>query len=153
MNMALEFSTVSKSAHLTPEQTEEFGRRVEQIRQDVMQSLGEQDAKYIYKVRNFVRYTEIASRGMLMFGGWIPPVWLLGTGLLGISKIVENMELGHNVMHGQFDWLNEPSLNGNTYDWDTIASVMTGVKHITMCTTPIPILSVKTMMSVMAFCE
>lgn len=41
MNMALEFSTVSKSAHLTPEQTEEFGRRVEQIRQDVMQSLGE----------------------------------------------------------------------------------------------------------------
>ncbi|HFP7024873.1 TPA: fatty acid desaturase [Acinetobacter baumannii] len=120
--MALEFSTVTKSAHLTPEQTEEFGRRVEQIRQDVMQNLGEQDAKYIYKVRNFVRYTEIASRGMLMFGGWIPPVWLLGTGLLGISKIVENMELGHNVMHGQFDWLNEPSLNGNTYDWDTIAS-------------------------------
>lgn len=57
MNMALEFSTVSKSAHLTPEQIEEFGRRVEQIRQDVMQSLGEQDAKYIYKVRNFVRYT------------------------------------------------------------------------------------------------
>lgn len=122
MNMALEFSTVSKSAHLTPEQIEEFSRRVEQIRQDVMQSLGEQDAKYIYKVRNFVRYTEIASRGMLMFCGWIPPVWLLGTGLLGISKIVENMELGHNVMHGQFDWLNEPSLNGNTYDWDTIAS-------------------------------
>lgn len=122
MNMALKVSTASKSAHLTPEQIEEFGRRVEQIRQDVMQSLGEQDAKYIYKVRNFVRYTEIASRGMLMFGGWIPPVWLLGTGLLGISKIVENMELGHNVMHGQFDWLNEPSLNGNTYDWDTIAS-------------------------------
>ncbi len=122
MNMALKVSIASKSAHLTPEQTEEFGRRVEQIRQDVMQNLGEQDAKYIYKVRNFVRYTEIASRGMLMFGGWIPPVWLLGTGLLGISKIVENMELGHNVMHGQFDWLNEPSLNGNTYDWDTIAS-------------------------------
>lgn len=40
MNMALEFSTVSKSAHLTPEQTEEFGRRVEQIRQDVMQKSG-----------------------------------------------------------------------------------------------------------------
>ena len=122
MNMALEFATASKSVHLTPAQIEAFGQRVEQIRQEVMQNLGEQDAKYIYKVRNFVRYTEIASRGMLMFGGWIPPVWLLGTGLLGVSKIVENMELGHNVMHGQFDWLNEPSLNGNTYDWDTIAS-------------------------------
>ncbi|MFE1968811.1 acyl-CoA desaturase, partial [Acinetobacter baumannii] len=49
--MALKVSMASKSAHLTPEQIEEFGRRVEQIRQDVMQSLGEQDAKYIYKVR------------------------------------------------------------------------------------------------------
>jgi fatty acid desaturase len=59
---------------------------------------------------------------MLMFGGWIPPVWVIGTGLLGISKIVENMELGHNVMHGQFDWLNDPSLNGANYDWDTMAT-------------------------------
>ena len=87
-----------------------------------MESIGEQDAQYIYKIRNFVRYSEIASRGMLMFGGWIPPVWLFGTGLLGLSKIVENMELGHNVMHGQFDWLNDPSLNGANYDWDTIST-------------------------------
>ncbi|MDH2565114.1 hypothetical protein ACORMK_04200, partial [Acinetobacter baumannii] len=33
--MALKVSIASKSAHLTPEQIEEFGRRVEQIRQDV----------------------------------------------------------------------------------------------------------------------
>nr|WP_171496273.1 acyl-CoA desaturase [Acinetobacter bereziniae] len=112
----------SKSKHLNPEQTAEFGRRVDEIRREVMDSLGEQDAKYIYKIRNFVRYSEIASRGMLMFGGWIPPVWVIGTGLLGISKIVENMELGHNVMHGQFDWLNDPSLNGANYDWDTMAT-------------------------------
>ncbi|MBJ9374054.1 acyl-CoA desaturase [Acinetobacter sp. TGL-Y2] len=112
----------SKSKHLNPEQTAEFGRRVDEIRREVMESLGEQDAKYIYKIRNFVRYSEIASRGMLMFGGWIPPVWVIGTGLLGISKIVENMELGHNVMHGQFDWLNDPSLNGANYDWDTMAT-------------------------------
>ncbi|MDV8157289.1 acyl-CoA desaturase [Acinetobacter bereziniae] len=112
----------SKSKHLNPEQTAEFGRRVDEIRREVMDSLGEQDAKYIYKIRNFVRYSEIASRGMLMFGGWIPPVWVIGTGVLGISKIVENMELGHNVMHGQFDWLNDPSLNGANYDWDTMAT-------------------------------
>ena len=121
MNMSVNFPS-SKSKHLSPEQTEEFGRRVDQIRREVMDRLGEQDAKYIYKIRNFVRYSEIASRGMLMFGGWIPPVWVIGTGLLGISKIVENMELGHNVMHGQFDWLNDPSLNGANYDWDTMSS-------------------------------
>ncbi|HCK30644.1 fatty acid desaturase family protein [Acinetobacter ursingii] len=122
MNMSVKFPLNSKSNYLTPEQVEEFGHRVEEIRREVMDNLGEQDAKYIYKIRNFVRYSEIASRGMLMFGGWIPPVWLVGTGLLGISKIVENMELGHNVMHGQFDWLNDPSLNGANYDWDTIAT-------------------------------
>ncbi|WP_151833957.1 fatty acid desaturase family protein [Acinetobacter ursingii] len=122
MNMSVKFPLNSKSNYLTPEQVEEFGRRVEEIRREVMDNLGEADAKYIYKIRNFVRYSEIASRGMLMFGGWIPPVWLVGTGLLGISKIVENMELGHNVKHGQFDWLNDPSLNGANYDWDTIAT-------------------------------
>ncbi|WP_396349577.1 fatty acid desaturase family protein [Acinetobacter bereziniae] len=121
MNMSVNFPN-SKSKHLNPEQTAEFGRRVDEIRREVMDSLGEQDAKYIYKIRNFVRYSEIASRGMLMFGGWIPPVWVIGTGVLGISKIVENMELGHNVMHGQFDWLNDPSLNGANYDWDTMAT-------------------------------
>lgn len=122
MNMPLEISSLSKSKHLSPEQTEAFGRRVEEIRQQVMQDLGQQDAEYIYKIRNFVRYSEISSRAMLMFAGWLPPVWLLGTGLLGVSKIVENMELGHNVMHGQFDWLNDPSLNGASYDWDTTSS-------------------------------
>ena len=122
MNMSLNTTWHSKSKHLTAEQIEAFGQRVEQIRLSIMNDLGEQDAKYIYKIRNFVRYSEIGSRALLMFGGWIPPVWLVGTGLLGVSKIVENMELGHNVMHGQFDWLNDPSLNGATYDWDTIST-------------------------------
>ena len=122
MNMSVKFSEVSKSKHLNAAQIEQFGQQVDAIRREIMESIGEQDAQYIYKIRNFVRYSEIASRGMLMFGGWIPPVWLFGTGLLGLSKIVENMELGHNVMHGQFDWLNDPSLNGANYDWDTIST-------------------------------
>lgn len=122
MNMSVEFVEHSKSKHLSAEQVAEFGQQVERIRREIMDSIGEQDAQYIYKIRNFVRYSEIASRGLLMFGGWMPPVWLLGIGLLGLSKIVENMELGHNVMHGQFDWLNDPSLNGAAYDWDTMST-------------------------------
>ncbi|WP_171522026.1 acyl-CoA desaturase [Acinetobacter sp. SA01] len=120
--MSVKFPENSKSKYLTAEQIAEFGEKVDAIRREIMDSIGEKDAQYIYKIRDFVRYSEIASRGMLMFGGWIPPVWLLGTGLLGISKIVENMELGHNVMHGQFDWLNDPTLNGANYDWDTMAT-------------------------------
>jgi fatty acid desaturase len=122
MNKPVFFNEKSKSHYLSSEQVEELGAKIEAIRREVMESLNEKDAQYIYKIRNFVRYSEIASRGMLMFAGWVPPVWLLATGLLGISKIVENMELGHNVMHGQFDWLNDPSLNGANYDWDTMAT-------------------------------
>lgn len=122
MNLSVNFNKHSKSQFLSLEQVEEFGGKVDAIRRQVMDDLGEKDAEYIYKIRNFIRYSEITSRGMLMLAGWLPPVWLLGTGLLGISKIVENMELGHNVMHGQFDWMNDPSLNGANYDWDTIAT-------------------------------
>lgn len=112
----------SKSRALSFDEIQEFGRKIDAIRTETMAKIGKEDSDYIYKVRNFVRYTEIASRGMLMFGGWIPPVWLLGTAMLGVSKIVENMELGHNVMHGQFDWLNDPTLNGANYDWDTMGT-------------------------------
>ncbi len=122
MNKPLFFNEKSKSHYLSSEQVEELGAKIEAIRREVMDSLNEKDAQYIYKIRDFVRYSEIASRGMLMFAGWLPPVWLVGTGLLGISKVVENMEQGHNDMHGQFDWLNDPSLNGANYDWDTMAT-------------------------------
>ena len=122
MNMSVKLNAQSKSQYLNPEQIAELGKKIDVIRREVMENIGEKDANYIYKIRDFVRYSEILSRGMLMFGGWIPPVWVLGTGLLGISKIVENMELGHNVMHGQFDWMNDPHLQGASYDWDTIAT-------------------------------
>lgn len=62
------------SRALTPEEVQEFGRKIEAIRTETMAKIGKEDSDYIYKVRNFVRYTEIASRGMLMFGSWIPPV-------------------------------------------------------------------------------
>ena len=122
MNMSVNLHQKSKSRYLTPEQVQAFGEKIEAIRTETMAKIGQEDAAYIYKVRNFVRYTEIASRSALMFAGWLPPVWLAATAALGVSKIVENMELGHNVMHGQFDWLNDPTLNGANYDWDTVCT-------------------------------
>ncbi len=122
MNMSVQLHQPTKSRYLSKAEVEEFGRKIDAIRSETMAKIGKEDSDYIYKVRNFVRYTEIASRGMLMFAGWLPPVWVAATAMLGVSKIVENMELGHNVMHGQFDWLNDPTLNGANYDWDTICT-------------------------------
>jgi fatty acid desaturase len=29
------------------------------------------------------------------------------------------MELGHNISHGQWDWMNDPEIHSNTWEWDT----------------------------------
>ncbi|HEY3866320.1 MAG TPA: acyl-CoA desaturase, partial [Solirubrobacteraceae bacterium] len=47
------------------------------------------------------------------------PLWLGGTAALSVAKILENMEIGHNVMHGQWDWMNDPDINSQNWDWDT----------------------------------
>ncbi len=48
-----------------------------------------------------------------------PPAWIAGTAMLAAGKILENMEIGHNVMHGQFDWMNDPEIHSGTWEWDT----------------------------------
>src|SRR6202049_5165586 len=62
--------------------------------------------------------SEVAGRGLLFFS-FLPPAWLAGTAALSLSKILDNMEIGHNVMHGQYDWMKDPRLNGKTFEWDT----------------------------------
>jgi fatty acid desaturase len=61
---------------------------------------------------------EIAGRGLL-FLSFLPPAWLAGVAALSVSKILDNMEIGHNVMHGQYDWTKIPALNSKTFEWDT----------------------------------
>ncbi|HKY90893.1 MAG TPA: acyl-CoA desaturase [Nevskiaceae bacterium] len=103
---------------LTAEEIDAFGAELDALRARIVADIGEADAKYIRNIERTVRYTEVAGRGLL-YAGIFPPAFVLGTTLLGISKIIENMELGHNVMHGQYDWMRDPHLEGNTYEWDT----------------------------------
>jgi fatty acid desaturase len=103
---------------LTPEQLDEFGRELDAIRTRVMADLGERDAIYIKKVIRAQRSLEVAGRGLL-WASFLPPAWLAGTAALSLSKILDNMEIGHNVMHGQYDWMKDPALNGHTFEWDT----------------------------------
>ena len=102
---------------LTPEQLAAFGAELDALRQRTLADLGADDARYIRRVRAAVRVCCWSGRALLMFG-WLPPTWLLGSLLLGLGKILENMELGHNVMHGQYDWMNDPEFAGRAYEWD-----------------------------------
>lgn len=103
---------------LSKDQLEEFGAKIEVIRQKHLADVGEKDARYIKRVEKAVRYTEVAGRVMLM-AGFFPPALVAGTLSLAASKIMDNMELGHNVMHGQYDFMQEPRLMGQTFEWDT----------------------------------
>jgi fatty acid desaturase len=104
--------------NLTPEQLEAFGEELDALRARVVADLGERDAQYINKVIRAQRGLEVAGRGLL-FLGFLPPAWLAGTAALSVSKILDNMEIGHNVMHGQYDWMKDPRLDGKTFEWDT----------------------------------
>ncbi|MFG1784608.1 fatty acid desaturase family protein [Rhodococcus oryzae] len=104
---------------LSYEQVEEIGRELDELRARIVADLGEQDREYIYKIIKAQRGFEVAGRG-LMYLGFLPPFWLAAVGALGISKILDNMEIGHNVMHGQYDWMREPCLNSRVFEWDTV---------------------------------
>ncbi|OJY37605.1 MAG: acyl-CoA desaturase [Pseudonocardia sp. 73-21] len=106
-----------EATSLTPGQVEELGRRLDAIRERIVAERGATDAAYIHSVIRKQRYLEIGGRALL-FAGVLPPAWILGTAMLSASKILENMELGHNVMHGQWDWMRDPKIHSSTWDWD-----------------------------------
>jgi len=104
-------------AHLTPEDIEQIGIELDAIRQEVLDARGASDAAYIRKVIRTQRQLELGSRAVLL-ASVFPPAWLLGTVGLSVAKILENMEIGHNVLHGQWDWMRDPKIHSTTWEWD-----------------------------------
>lgn len=102
---------------LTEEDQERFANELDALRERVMRDVGERDARYLQSIVQLQRRAEIAGRGALWLGV-LPPCWLLGTGLLTLSKVLENMEIGHNVLHGQYDFMQDASLHSHRYEWD-----------------------------------
>ena len=74
-------------AHLTAEDIEQIGARLDVIRQEVLDTRGERDAKYIRKVVDAQRKLELGSRAVLLFSA-LPPAWVVGTIGLSVAKIL-----------------------------------------------------------------
>jgi fatty acid desaturase len=96
-----------------------FQAELDALRVEAFAQVGEADARHIRRMRGIVQGSAIAGRGLLMFG-WGPISWIAGVLSLAMAKIMENMEIGHNVMHGQYDFMNDPSFNSATYEWDIV---------------------------------
>ena len=106
---------------LTPEQIEAIGREFDELHEQVKADLGDRDATYIRSMIAFQRRLALMGRAELLFSRWRAP-WLLGAATLGMAKILENMEIGHNVMHGQWDWMNDPEIHSSSWEWDMMGS-------------------------------
>ncbi|MGD1111097.1 MAG: fatty acid desaturase [Mycobacterium sp.] len=114
-------SDVATFAHLSDADVEALGREFDAIRQEIEESRGGSDAAYIARIIKFQRQLMVAGR-LILFASSFPPAWAAGTALLAVGKILENMEIGHNVMHGQWDWMNDPEIHSSTWEWDMSGS-------------------------------
>jgi len=118
---------VNPLAQLSDEQLEEIGREFDELHDEVRADLGDRDARYINGIIALQRRLALIARAEL-FASRSQPAWWLGMATLSTAKILENMEIGHNVMHGQWDWMNHPVINSQVWDWDT-ASTKEAWKH------------------------
>jgi len=108
---------VPEFAHLTDADIENLAVELDAIRQDIEDSRGERDSRYIHRAIAAQRALEVAGRLMLAASSR-RSAWWAGTATLGVAKIIENMEIGHNVMHGQWDWMNDPEIHSSSWEWD-----------------------------------
>lgn len=108
---------VTEFAHLTDTDLEAFAAELEAIRRDVEDSRGARDRTYIRRTIVFQRLLDVASRLVIACSrGKVG--WSLGTVGLAAAKSIENMELAHNIGHGQWDWMNDPEIHSTTWEWD-----------------------------------
>ncbi|WP_019634043.1 fatty acid desaturase [Actinomadura atramentaria] len=105
------------SGRLTPADHERIAAELDALRVEVVGSLGARDAAYIRRLIAVQRGLDVSGR-ILLLAGRKRAFWLAGTATLALAKILENMEIGHNVMHGQWDWMRDPKIHSTTWEWD-----------------------------------
>ena len=120
---------------LTEEQIDEFGREMDSIYHETMASRGEKDRLYILRLIRTQRSLALGGRLVIYASLFLLPAWphalagwgttlivmALGVLMLGVAKILENMEIAHNVLHAQWDWMKDPEIQSNTWEWDTMS--------------------------------
>src|SRR5271170_8299877 len=108
---------VTEYAHLSDADVEALAVELDAIRLDIEDSLGAKDRMYIQRTIAVQRCLDLAAR--IVIGASRTRIgWAFGTLALAAAKSIENMELGHNITHGQWDWMNDPEIHSNTWEWD-----------------------------------
>ena len=113
---------------------EGFGQALDDLYDETMEARGGSDERYLRRLISFQRRLTVAARVVILASVAFLPHWhwllagwwsfavvaVIGSCLLALAKILENMEIGHNVLHGQWDWMGDPEIQANTWDWDMV---------------------------------
>jgi len=89
----------SPLSRLSTEQIDALAVELDAIRDRVRADLGERDRRYIESMIEMHRRLGVISRALLL-ASTNRAARYAGTAALGAAKILENMEIGHNVLHG-----------------------------------------------------
>jgi linoleoyl-CoA desaturase len=114
-------------APAAPDPLDQLARELDALAAAVRADLGARDRAYIKRVIAVQRQLEAAGRTLLL-GSRFAPLAVAGTAVLTLAKVIENMEIGHNVLHGQWDWMRDPAIHSSTWEWDA-ASTAASWKH------------------------
>src|SRR3981081_3522506 len=125
--MPLANATPARATPSAPDPLEALAGELDGIRDAVRADLGHRDRTYITAVIAAQRKLELAGRALLL-GARFAPAAIAGTALLSLSKVLENMEIGHNVMHGQWDWMGDPAIHSSAWERDAASTAARG-KH------------------------
>jgi len=113
--------SASPLERLSSEDLDAIAHEFDALRDEVRADLGARDAAYIRRIIAVQRALELAGRGTLLFSRHRPAL-VGGTALLTVAKVLENMEIGHNVMHGQWDWMRDPAIHSSSWEWDAAST-------------------------------
>ncbi len=107
---------VSTTAQKSLQRDDEIYQAFEAIKQKHRADMGEKDVKYIQKIRRYSRIFEAVGRIAVMV---LPgPLALLGVPFVFLHRNLEAIEIGHNVLHGQYDSLPEiPEFHSHNFKW------------------------------------
>ncbi|HIW90908.1 MAG TPA: acyl-CoA desaturase [Candidatus Corynebacterium avicola] len=116
---------INAYAHLSDEDIRDIGSRLAAIEKEHRDALGAGDADYIKSLIRAQRTLDLIARIATASSSTVAvPAGMM----LAMAKILENLEIGHNVMHGQWDWMNDPEIHSSTWEWDNTGP-SSGWKH------------------------
>ncbi|WP_280343171.1 fatty acid desaturase [Nocardia neocaledoniensis] len=114
-------SNIRAFSRLSTTQIASLEADLDALRLEIESMLGAEDADFIRHAIVVHRALEVVGRSILFYSRK-PAAFAAGCVILGLAKTIDNILLGHNICHGQWDWMNDPEIHSSSWEWDSVVS-------------------------------